>query len=108
MIFISDIFRNLTIGIRELSFAKEGEKFLAFFCIFFLEKKKRRRRSSGSDMKIFELNLEKQIGYLNSYQKNTQFQKTNHPKRILRNKLMGILNLTIFQVFFPEKAVQFA
>jgi hypothetical protein len=58
----------LTIGIRELSLAKEGKNFLLFLQIF--SREKRGWRTSGS-----ELNLEKQIGYLNSSQKNTQFQK---------------------------------
>jgi hypothetical protein len=57
-------------------------------------------------MKIYELNLEKQIGYLNSSQKNTQFQKTNQPKRSSGSKVMSILNSTVFQGF-SEKAVIF-
>jgi hypothetical protein len=45
------------------------------------------------------MNLEKLIGYFNSSQKNTQFQKTNQPNQILGSKVMSILNSTVFQGF---------
>jgi hypothetical protein len=45
------------------------------------------------------MNLEKKIGYLNSSQKNTQFQKKNQPKQSSGSKVMGISNSTFFQGF---------
>jgi hypothetical protein len=54
-------------------------------------------------MNIFEQNLEKQIGYLNSSWKNNQIQKTNQPKQGLGSKVMSILNSTVFSGFFREK-----
>jgi hypothetical protein len=45
------------------------------------------------------MNLKKQIGYLNSSQKNTQFQKKNQPKRSSGSKVMSILNSAVFQGF---------
>jgi hypothetical protein len=59
--------------------AKEGNNFWLFLQIF--SREKRGRRTSGSDLKIFELEFGKKIGYLNSSRKNTQFQK----KKISRN-----------------------
>jgi hypothetical protein len=59
--------------IKALSLAKEGKNIWVFLQNIFWEK--RGRCTSGSDLKFFEQNLEKQIGYLNSSQKNTQFQK---------------------------------
>jgi hypothetical protein len=50
-------------------------------------------------MKLYEMNLEKKIGYLNSSRKNTQFQKKNQPKRSPGSKVMSILNSTVFQGF---------
>jgi hypothetical protein len=54
-------------------------------------------------MKIYDMNLGKKIGYLNSSQKNTQFQKKNQSKRSPRSKVMTILNSTFFQVFSGKK-----
>jgi len=60
------------------------------------------RRTLGSDLKLYEPNLEKQIGYLNSSRKNTQFQKNNQPKRSSGSKVMSILNSAVFQGFFEN------
>jgi hypothetical protein len=73
IVFI-DLFRFLTIGIRALSFAKEGKKFFLFLHKFSREEKE--GGTSSSDMKLYELNLEKQIGYLNSSRKIPNFKKT--------------------------------
>jgi hypothetical protein len=54
-------------------------------------------------MKFYEMNLEKQIGYLNSSRKNTQFQKKNQPKWIPGNEVMSILNSEVFSGFFLKK-----
>jgi hypothetical protein len=80
--------------------AKEGKIFWLFLQIFL---GKKGRHTSGSDMKLFEYNLAKQIGYLNSSRKNTQFQKTNQPKRSPGSKVMSILNSTVFSGFFRKK-----
>jgi hypothetical protein len=53
-------------------------------------------------MNLYEMNLEKKIGYLNSSQKNTQFQKKNQPKQSSGSKVMSILNSTVFQGFFGK------
>jgi hypothetical protein len=96
-IYLQIYSRYLTIGIRALSLAKEGENFWLFLQIF--SKEKRGRRTSGSDLKLFEHNFSKQIGYLNSSQKNTQFQKKNQPKWSSGSEVMNILNSTVFQGF---------
>jgi hypothetical protein len=86
--------------IRALSLAKEGKKFLGSFCrIFFREK--RGRHTSGSDLKLSEKNLAKQIGYLNSSRKNTQFQKKKLAETESGSKVINILISTNFQGFFP-------
>jgi hypothetical protein len=93
----------LTIGFRALSLAKEGDNFLFLFLQIFSKKKKKRADTLGSDLEIFEQNLAKQIGYLNSSRKNTQFQKTNNqPKQSLVSKVMSILNSTVFEGFFGK------
>jgi hypothetical protein len=56
-------------------------------------------------MKHSELNLAKQIGYLNSSWKIPNLKK-NQSKRSLGSKVMSILNSTVFQGFL-EKAVIF-
>jgi hypothetical protein len=66
--------------------AKEGNNFLLFLQNF-VYGRKRGRHTSGSDMKIYELNLGKKIGYFNSSWKNTQFQKTISRNRVLEVKL---------------------
>jgi hypothetical protein len=83
--------------------AKEEKNFL-FLQIFSREKKG--RCTLGSDLKNFLYSLAKQIGYLNSYRKNTQFQKNNWPKWSLGSEVMNILNPVISRVF-PEKAAIF-
>jgi hypothetical protein len=52
-------------------------------------------------MKIYKLNLGKQIGYFNSSQKITQLKKKK-PKQSPGSKVMSILNSTIFQGFSGE------
>jgi hypothetical protein len=56
-------------------------------------------------MKLCELNFEKQIGYLNFSQKNTQFQKINQLKRSLGSELISILNSTVFKGFSEKAAI---
>jgi hypothetical protein len=102
VIIFLDLFRFLTIGIRSLSLAKEGK-----ICFLFWQNcfwgRKRGRRASGSYIKTSEMNLGKQIGYLNSSRKNTQFQKKTQPKQSSRSKVMSILNSIVFQGFSEKK-----
>jgi hypothetical protein len=65
-----------------------------------VSREKRGWLTLGSYLKLSEQNLAKTIGYLNSSRKNTQFKKNNRLKRGLRNKVMSILNSTIFHFFF--------
>jgi hypothetical protein len=48
-------------------------------------------------------NLQKQVVYLSYSQKNTQFEKTNRPKRSPEGQDIEVLKSTIFQVFFRER-----
>jgi hypothetical protein len=89
---------HLTIGIRALPLAKEGNNFLFFLQILF-SREKRGRCTSSSYMKLSVYNLAKQIGYLNFSRKISQFQKNNLPKWIPGSKFMSILNSVVFQGF---------
>lgn len=57
---------------------------------------KRGSRTSDSILIFSEKNLQKMIGYLNSSQKNTQFQKQNHSKWSSGGEVMIILKSTKF------------
>jgi hypothetical protein len=61
---------------------------------------KREPRTSISIMIFYKINLQKQIGYLNSSRENIQFQKKNRPKRSPESEVMIILKSTKFQHFF--------
>jgi hypothetical protein len=80
---------------------KKGIIFWLFLQIF--SREKRGRHTSGSDMKIYEQNLAKKIGYLNSSRKNTQFQKKKSAETESGSKVMSILNSTSFSGFFQKK-----
>ena len=86
--------RFSTSGIRALSLAQVG-------IFFFFSKKEGKigRRLSDQFLKIFTQNQKKQVTYLNSSFKNTQFQKNNH--RIWSSKSGDIVDLksAIFQNF---------
>jgi len=66
--------RYIAIGIRSLSFAKEGKNIFGSFCRNF-ERKKRGQHTSDSVVKLFAQNLQKIIGYLNSSQKIPNLKK---------------------------------
>jgi hypothetical protein len=106
-VYLQIWYRYLTIGIRALSLAKEGKIFFSLFAEFFLGKKKR----AAHFMFIYESLRadfgQKKIGYLNSYGKNTQFQKKHQPKQSSGSKVMSILNSTVFSGFFSEKTTIF-
>jgi hypothetical protein len=51
---------------------------------------------------LSEKNFKKPIGYLNSSQKNTLFQKINRLKWSLRSEVMSILKSTNFHFFFRK------
>jgi transposase len=70
----------------------------SLFAEFFLGKKKKAAHFRFR-YKVLRVEFGKKIVYLNSSRKNTQFQKTNQPKRSLGSKVMSILNSTVFQSF---------
>jgi hypothetical protein len=63
VIIFVDLFKYLTIGIKALYLTKEGKNVLLFLQNSFREEKE--GDTSGSYLKLYELNLTKQIGYLN-------------------------------------------
>jgi hypothetical protein len=60
---------------------------LALFAKNKNSREKRGWHTLDSDMKLSEMNLSKQIGYLNSSQKNTQFKKKIGQNRVREVKL---------------------
>ena len=63
------------------------------------EETKRDMLTLDSIMIFYELNFQKQIVYLNSSRKNTQFQKQNRSKWSPGSEVMSILNSAFFQGF---------
>jgi hypothetical protein len=57
-----------------------GQIFFIFADIFFFREEKRGPRHYINFWYIFVKNLQKQVVYMISSQKNTQFEKTSHPK----------------------------
>jgi hypothetical protein len=56
-------------------------------------------------MKLSEQKLQKQIGYLDSSGKNTEFRKQIVQNRSLGSEVIDILNSTIFWGFFGNNHV---
>jgi hypothetical protein len=76
------VFEFLTSGMRALSLADIVGNFFFFFYRFFSKKKKRGSRHSRNFRYISVKILKKQVLYLSSSQKNTQFKK-----KIARNRV---------------------
>jgi hypothetical protein len=75
VIIFVDLFRFLTSGIRALSLADIVGKYFLFLQIFFFGEEKRGPRHSRNFWYISVKNLQKQVVYLSSSQKNTQVEK---------------------------------
>jgi hypothetical protein len=67
-------------------------------CMHF-RREKSQPRTSDSIMIFSRKNLQKQVGYLNSFQENIQFQNNNRSKRSSGSEVMIILKSTKFQCF---------
>jgi hypothetical protein len=76
-----------------------GNYFL-FLQIFFFGEEKRGPQHSRHFPYIFVKNLQKMVVYLISSQKNTQFEKKNHPKQSPEGQDIEVLKSAIFQGFF--------
>jgi hypothetical protein len=70
------------------------------FADFFFGEEKRGPRHSRTFRYISVQNLQKQVVYLSSSQKNTQVEKKNRPKRSPEGQDIEVLKSAIFQGFF--------
>jgi hypothetical protein len=75
-------------------------KYFLFLQIFFFGAEKRGPRHSQKFWYIYVKNFQKRVLYLSSSQKNTQFEKKNHPKRSPEGEDIEVLKSAIFQGFF--------
>jgi hypothetical protein len=92
----------ITFGIIALSLGKKRIIFGYFLQKCFIKKG---GRISGSYMRHFSQNFQKVIEYLDSSQKNTQFQKQNQSKQSPGSKVMSILNSIVFQGFSRKDVI---
>ena len=84
------------------------EDLFSLFAEFFFREEKEGGAFQVHIWRFMSWIWKKKIGYLNSSQKNTQFQKNNHPKRSQGSEVIIILNSTIFRgFFFSKKATRF-
>jgi hypothetical protein len=90
----------LTSGIRTLSLAYIVGKYFLFLQIFFFGEEKRGPRHSRTFQYIFVQNLQKQVVYLSSSQKNTQVEKKNRLKRSPGSQDIEVLKSVNFQGFY--------
>jgi hypothetical protein len=100
VIIFVDLFKFLTSGIRALSLGRHCGQIFFIFVVFFFGEKKRGPQHSRTFWYIYVKNLQKQVVDLISSQKNTQFEKNNHPKRSPEGQDIEILKSIIFQGFF--------
>jgi hypothetical protein len=96
VIIFVDLFRFLTIGIRALSLADIVGKYFLFLQMFFFGEEKRGPRHCINFWYISVKNLPKQVVYLSSFHKITQFEKQNHLKQSPRSQDIEVLKSTIF------------
>jgi hypothetical protein len=75
-------------------------KYFLFLQIFFFGEEKRGSRHSRNFWYISVKNLQKQVVYLSSSQKNTQVEKKNRLKRSPGSQDIEVLKSAIFQGFF--------
>jgi hypothetical protein len=99
VIISSDLVWFLTSGIRALSRAGVVGNYFLFLQIFFFGEEKRGPRHSRNFQYISVKNLQKRVVYLSSSQKNTQVEKTNHPKWSPEGQDIEVLKSAIFQGF---------
>jgi hypothetical protein len=78
-----------------------------YFCRFFFGEEKRGLRHSKTFRYISVQNLQKQVVYLSSSQKNTQVEKKNRLKRSPEGQDIEVLKSAIFSGFFPRTAMRF-
>jgi hypothetical protein len=78
-----------------------------YFCRFFFLEEKRGSRHSRNFWYISVKNLQKQVVYLSSSQKNTQVEKKNRPKRSPGSQDIEVLKSAIFQGFFRGRRRDF-
>jgi hypothetical protein len=90
----------LTSGIRALSLAGVVGNYFLFLQIFFF--RRRGPRHSRDFQYISVQNLQKSVVYLSSSQKNTQFEKQNHPERSPEGQDIAVLKSAIFRVFSAD------
>jgi hypothetical protein len=90
----------LTSGIKSLSLVDIVGKYFLFFADLFFGEEKRGSQHSRFVFYISVKNLKKQVVYLSSSQKNTQVEKTNHPKWSLGSQDIEVLKYANFQGFF--------
>ena len=74
--------------------------FLRIYLFIYFRSRKKGRRHSRSFRYIFVKILHKRVVYLSSSHKNTQFEKTNRPKRSPEGKDIEVLKSAIIQGFF--------
>jgi hypothetical protein len=77
------------------------------FADFFFGEEKRGPRHSRNFWYISVQNLQKQVVYLSSSQKNTQVEKQNRLKRSLGSQDIEVLKSAIFQGFFRGRRRDF-
>jgi hypothetical protein len=82
-------------------------KYFLFLQICFFGEKKKGSRHSRNFRYISVKNLQKQVVYLTSSQKNTQVKKKNHLKRSPGSQYIEVLKSANFQGFFRGRRCEF-